>query len=90
MTSEEIFSHLSSHMIKGLMIHDQLASAYKFLNLCGYSKCHEYHYFEESRTYRCLQNTAWELRFRLSGIPVRLLPHCQKDGCQSSRDGRDR
>lgn len=56
MTIEEIFSHLSAHMIKGLMIHDQLATAYDFLNLCGYKKCHEYHYFEESYNYRCLQD----------------------------------
>ena len=56
MTVEEIFSHLSAHMVKGLMIHDQLASAYYFLNLCGYKKCHEYHYFCESLTYRHLQN----------------------------------
>ena len=38
------------------MIHDQLASGYGFLNLCGYQKCHEYHYFKESFSYRCLQN----------------------------------
>lgn len=56
MTTEEIFSHLSAHMVKGLMIHDQLASAYDFLNLPGYMKCHEYHYFEESCNYRLLQN----------------------------------
>lgn len=56
MLIEEIFSHLLSHMIKGLMIHDQLASAFGFLNLRGYSKCHEYHYFEESCSYRELQN----------------------------------
>lgn len=56
MTVEEIFSHLSAHMIKGLMIHDQFSSVYGFLNLCGYKKCHEYHYFEESFNYRCLQD----------------------------------
>ena len=56
MTIEEIFSQLSAHMIKGLMIHDQLSSTYAFLNLCGYRKCHEYHYFAESFNYRCLQD----------------------------------
>lgn len=56
MTVEEIFSHISSHMIKGLMIHDQIAAMFNFLNLRGYSKCHEYHYFEESFNYRRLQN----------------------------------
>lgn len=56
MTVEEIFSHLSAHMTKGLMIHDQLAKAFNFLNLCGYSKCHQYHYIEESYNYRSLIN----------------------------------
>lgn len=56
MTVEEIFSRLSAHMVKGLMIHDHFATMFNFLNLCGYRKCHEYHYFEESLNYRCLQN----------------------------------
>lgn len=34
---EEIFSKLASHMIEGLMMHDQLASYFLFLNLNGYA-----------------------------------------------------
>ena len=56
MTVEEIFSKMAAHMVKGLMIHDQISSAYTFLNLCGYAKCHEFHYYDESYNYRCLQN----------------------------------
>lgn len=56
MTVEEIFSNLSSHMVKGLMVHDQIAHAFGFLNLQGYQKCHEYHYFEESKNYQKLNN----------------------------------
>ena len=56
MTIEEIFSNISTHMAKGLLIHNQMASLYGFLNLCGYQKCQEYHYYEESRNYRNLQN----------------------------------
>lgn len=54
MTADEIFTQLCAHMIEGLMIHDQMASSYGFLNLCGYQKCHEYHYYHESYNYRCL------------------------------------
>lgn len=43
MTVEEIFRTISSHMIKGVMIHEQLADYYDFLNLHGYKRCHEYH-----------------------------------------------
>ena len=42
-TVEEIFKTLSSHMIKGIMIHEQMADYYDFLNLHGYKRCHEYH-----------------------------------------------
>lgn len=56
MAVEEIFSIISTHMAKGLKIHNQLATAFSFLNLCGYKKCHEYHFFEESYNYRCLNN----------------------------------
>lgn len=56
MTVEEIFSRLSTHMAKGLMIHNQIANGFGFLNLYGYRRCHEYHYFEESKNYFCLRN----------------------------------
>lgn len=51
MTVEEIFSELSAHMIKGLMVHDQMAKYYCFLNLKGYVKCHTYHYLCENKDY---------------------------------------
>ena len=54
MTVEEVFSKVSAHMIKGLMIHEQMANYYAFLGLNGYSACHEHHYVEESNAYRKL------------------------------------
>ena len=48
MTVDEIFNKIAAHMRKGLVIHDQIASIYGFLNLRGYKKCHEYHFLEES------------------------------------------
>ena len=54
MTVEEIFSKVSAHMIKGMMIHDQLASYYDFLNLHGFKRCHDYHYNKEAKAYRAL------------------------------------
>ena len=51
MTLEEIFSEISAHMIKGLMVHDQMSRYYCFLNLKGYEACHKYHYFCESKAY---------------------------------------
>lgn len=54
MTVDEIYGQLASHMIKGMMFHEQLANYYDFLGLKGYKRCHEYHYLEETIAYRCL------------------------------------
>ena len=55
MTVEEIFSKLCTHMIKGLMFHQQMGMYYHFLNLEGYKCCHEYHYLSESLNHLKLQ-----------------------------------
>ena len=52
MTCEEIFSTLINHMVKGLMVHEQLSNYYDFLGLPSYSKCHDKHYKKESKSYR--------------------------------------
>ena len=49
---EELFSEMAQHMIEGLMTHSQLCDYFNFLGLKGYSKCHEYHYYEESKNYK--------------------------------------
>lgn len=56
MTVEEIFSKLDNHIIKGLMIHEQMMNYYNFLGLYGYKKCHEYHYMCETMTHNKLNN----------------------------------
>ena len=56
MAVEEIFSVISTHMAEGLQVHNLLASAFGFLNLRGYKKCHEFHLFEETYNYRCLND----------------------------------
>lgn len=52
MAIEDIYSRITQHMIRGMMIHEQLANYYDFLGLYGYSKCHEYHYLEETKSFR--------------------------------------
>lgn len=54
MTVDEIFSTLASHMIRGMMTHEQMANYYDFLGLSGYKECHEYHFMHETCTYRKL------------------------------------
>lgn len=50
----EIFSELSSHFIKGMMVHDQMANYYDFLSLRGYKRYHEYQFKCDSCNYRKL------------------------------------
>lgn len=42
MTVEEVFAKINSHEIEGIMLHDQLAEYFDFLNLHGYKRMHEY------------------------------------------------
>lgn len=56
MTVEEIFNKLASHMVEGIMYHDDFAKAYDFLGLRGYARCHDYHHIEEECGYRCLSH----------------------------------
>lgn len=51
MTVEENFSRLASHMVQGMMVHEQLMNSYLFLGLKGYAACHEYHYLSETKGY---------------------------------------
>lgn len=52
MTVDSIFSEIASHMIKGIMIHDELCNYFDVLGLYGYRTCQEYHYLEESMSFR--------------------------------------
>lgn len=52
MTVAEIFKEISNHMIYGLMFHEQQADMYDFLNLKGYKRMSEYHFFCETKNMR--------------------------------------
>ena len=56
MAVEEIFSKLSTHMARGIKMHNHMALLFGFLNLNGYQKQQEYHYYEEIHNYKQLQN----------------------------------
>ena len=56
MTVEEIFKKIATHMVEGLMFHDHMGDYYMFLGLNGYSRCHEYHFFEENAAYHSIKH----------------------------------
>ena len=47
----DLLSPIASHMIEGMMVHEQLMNSYNFLGLYGYGACHEYHYLSETIGY---------------------------------------
>lgn len=51
MSVADIFKSMASHMIEGMMVHEQLMNSYMFLGLQGYAACHTYHYLSESCGY---------------------------------------
>lgn len=55
MTVEEIFSKIIAHMIRGMMVHDQLSDYYRFLGMPGYARFHEKQYEDESDGYVMLK-----------------------------------
>lgn len=54
MTVREIYTKIATQMLKGIMIHQDLANYYDFLGLKGYKRCHEYHFLCETLNYRSL------------------------------------
>ena len=47
----DIFKSMASHMIEGMMVHEQLMNSYRFLGLSGYAAVQEYHYLSETCGY---------------------------------------
>jgi len=51
---QAIFSELNSHMLQGLMMHDQLYRLFLFLRLYKFAKFHKKQYREEDKAYKKL------------------------------------
>lgn len=47
MTAIEILSEIHTHQIKGVMLHDEIATVYDFMALRGYKRMHEYQALQE-------------------------------------------
>ena len=54
MRAAEIFGRVSTHMVEGMMMHDQMADAYAFLALPKLSALHERRFEEETESMRHL------------------------------------
>lgn len=54
MELSEVYKNMSSHMIRGLMLHDELTKIFDYLNLDGYSALHKHNYEHENDNYRKL------------------------------------
>ena len=65
MTVEEIFNALAAHMHKGIQFHDEMAQAYEYLSLFGFSKCHISHACTEKIEYLQLSHYYMTHYFKL-------------------------
>ena len=54
MTTDEVFTDISAHMIVGVMIHKELADYYDFMSLAKYGKIQSKQYISESKSLRKL------------------------------------
>ena len=54
MECTEIFKHLASHSVKGLMIHDAMSQAFRFLGLEGFAMQQDRRFRDESEEYRAI------------------------------------
>lgn len=48
----DIFIKIAKHLLTGTMLHEQFSICFDFLNLKGYYKSQEYHYYEETIRYK--------------------------------------
>lgn len=58
MRAAEVFGKISTHMVEGMMLHDQMADAYAFLGMHDLSKLHEHRFREESESMRHIHQYA--------------------------------
>lgn len=54
METKETFAKLKSHILEGMVFHDEMSRYFDFLGMDGQKKCHEHHYEEETKNYRTL------------------------------------
>lgn len=78
MTVMDIWSKVSSRQLTGIMLHAQLADYFDFLNLHGFKREQEYHYFKESAsrrgTHRYAINHHNQLIQDVSGVNPAIIP----------------
>lgn len=55
MTVNEIFSEVLNNILEGVMLHEQLANYFDFLNMHGFKRLHEYHYLDENINMRSVK-----------------------------------
>lgn len=51
MKTEDIYREISTRMLEGMMLHDQLYQTYLYIGLSGYARRHLKHYKEEADAY---------------------------------------
>lgn len=88
MSIEEVFKELSARFVEGMMFHDKMNAYFNFLFMEGYAELHKYHFMEETKGYRDVQDFHFQhfgrfieekrIEFK-SPIPENWLRYTRKD-----------
>lgn len=88
MTVNEVFEKLDAHMKEGIMFHDNMANYYDFLDMMGFKRMHEYHFFCEAAAMRGLNRyfinhfnalINSDVKARSDAIPSAWYTHIRRD-----------
>ena len=87
MTYDEIFSALITRQKKALDFHSQLHIIFRFIGLNGFSRLHEYQYYEESKMYNKIIKYFIKSHNKLiRELPTESLNEIPTDWYNASRD----
>ena len=51
---KQLYGMLESHMVEGVMFHNDMSDYFNFIGLCGFKRIHEYQFYEENKNRRLL------------------------------------
>lgn len=95
MTIDEIFSELSTHMLKGIMLHDEMAQCYSFIGVKSKAKSHYKAVRHEIKNLQKLQDLYSDYYGKLINqglvqksqeiIPTAWFNHSKKDLSEANR-----
>lgn len=61
----QLYSVLESHMVEGIMFHNDMSDYFNFIGLHGFKRIHEYQFYEENKNRRLLCRNVLDMHNKL-------------------------